>query len=119
MIVVYRVQDKDGRGPVPMPPAIHEDFGASIIGLMDPRFHNGCALETLVHVDRWFSPTERRRLTMLGYRLVRISVDVVLAASESQLVVARKKPFNRDFEPVAWPVSDGREAPRRATPYDQ
>lgn len=118
---VFRVQDNTGRGPFkpgvshrwlddndkPLPPTFFEEFGWGLVGLMDPKLAHGCALENLDQVHRWFSASEMRRLKLLGYRLVRLDVDIVLAASENQLVVGRRKPFRQGVCPVPWPLDDG------------
>lgn len=117
---VYRVQDLAGRGPfkpgfsrkwadqdfapgiVPLP-TFMEEFGVDIIErLGQDGEHFGSAVRTLEQINKWFSSTERRKLNRLGYRLVKMEADRILAESKNQLLIARKRPFHRDILVVFW-----------------
>lgn len=60
--------------------------------------HYGCGCRTVEQIKKWFTPTERMRLRLLGYKLVAMSADRVLAESKNQLVFLREKPLNEDIE---------------------
>ena len=104
---VYRVQDRTGRGPfrpgfshlwvdderTSCPPSFIEEFGAEIISKMTPGYAYGCGVRQRAQVDNWFSPTEIIRLRMLGYAIVKLDVDVILAESAHQVVFGRRRPL--------------------------
>jgi len=78
-----------------------------VLDMPPPGHFIGCALENMSQFRKWFTSSETRRLHMLGYRLVKMSVDVVLAASENQLVFSRRRPFQIGVTQLAWPVDAG------------
>lgn len=114
-----RVQDSDGRGPFkpgfsqvwcddsgdPQLPPWFEEFP----GLLERvkreagRYHYGCGCRTVEQIERWFTPAERIRLFLLGYKLVSMDVDRVLAESKNQLVFLRDKPLTEDVEVLELP----------------
>jgi hypothetical protein len=72
-----------------------EEFG---LGLLNERMHGewmGCGFRTLNQLYSWFSESELRRLRLLGYAVVPVVVDRILAESERQLVFARSAPQKR------------------------
>lgn len=106
--LVYRIQDAEGRGPFRPGfsvqwldatehcafPSWIEEFGWCIPDdLRAQGWHFGSACRTIEGVKKWFSRTERHRLARLGYALVAIKPDRVLAESERQLVIARQRPL--------------------------
>ena len=112
--VVYRVQDKDGRGPwKPGFSAVwcedredHEnllpwysEFGAvhekAIYGMTV-----GSACRTLKQLRRWFTESEYKTLKKHGYRCVKLQVGRVIAESEIQLFVERSRAFNRGAKTI-------------------
>lgn len=112
--IVYRVQDKDGRGPWKpgfsdrwvedrddhdnLPPFMYEFVNAldhAIIGMVF-----GCGCRTLVQLQRWFTPTEYATLKELGYECVKMEVGRILAESDIQCVFERNKPLRDDVEIV-------------------
>lgn len=112
--VVYRVQDREGRGPwrpglsdrwvEPRPD--HKnlqpwfvEFGPQIIGRWADRNY-GCACASLDQLRRWFSLSEYATLRLLGFQAVQMRVDRVLAESDRQLVFARSIPLAYRVEPV-------------------
>lgn len=111
---VYRVQDRDGRGPWKpgfsrhwvedrddldhLPPWTHELPNAlqkRIVGM-----HLGCGCQTLEQLRRWFTPGEYATLRRHGYLAVKMKVGRILAASRTQCVFERAKPLYEDFETV-------------------
>lgn len=114
--VVYRVQDRDGRGPwkpgfsqvwftdrtdeeyaalAPWPLEIMHNLRAAGRGR-----HMGYACETLDQLRRWFTPTEYKTLLRHGYRAVKLEVDAVLARSDMQCAFARSKPLRIGGEEI-------------------
>ena len=111
---IYRVQDKEGRGPW-RPGFSHKwvedredhdnlvpwlyEFGrvdqTAIYGMAI-----GCGCLTLEQLRRWFTESEYRKLQRYGYHAVRIKVGRVLAASDIQCVFERAKPLRYDVERV-------------------
>jgi hypothetical protein len=109
MSLVYRVQDREGRGPwrpgfsrlwvedrddhdnlIPWP----TQFGFEIIPKSDG--HLGCGCKTKEQLQRWFTPTEYTTLHSYGFTAVQMEVDRVLAESDIQLVFQRTKPLRKD-----------------------
>jgi len=118
MARVYRVQDFDGRGPfrpgfshqwsdMTGPPQLlpwMQEFGADLIARRGlPGEFYGCAVRSLKGVDRWFTPSEQQRLAALGFSLVSIKPDRILAESTNQLVFACRQPLSRAAVTVPWP----------------
>ena len=109
---VYRVQDIEGRGPYrpgfshkwsdgfEKPPAFYEEFGWDILKAAKKGEAMGCGFRTRDQAHQWFSREEMDRLRVLGYHLVRIEVDRILAESKHQLVFARSKPLALDVVSV-------------------
>lgn len=112
--IVYRVQGIDGRGPwrpgfsdrwvsdddTPLPPPWFEEFGTRIVHGCRPHEALGCGCRSLDQLSKWFKPEELQRLRMLGFHVVRMEVDRILAESENQVVFARSKPLAMDVESV-------------------
>jgi hypothetical protein len=103
---VYRIQDKDGRGPFkpgfshmwvdeegPCHPSCMEDFGWDFANLIPKGHAAGCAFRTMEQLNKWFSETELTKLELLGYRIAELEIEKVLAESPTQLLVCRKEPF--------------------------
>lgn len=113
-MIVYRVQDHKGRGPfkpglskrwadeVFAPgqeelPTFMEEFGNDLIERLGrPGEYYGSAVRSADKIKRWFSEAERTKLHKLGYRLVSMKADRVLAESSNQIVFARRRPLYRD-----------------------
>ena len=112
MEVIYRVQDKDGRGPWKpgfskrwvetredhdnLPPW-GEEFGLSkVLNQLLCGEHAGSGCRTLDQLRRWFTASEYQTLLVYGYRAVRMEVNRVLAESDKQLVFGRAKPLSED-----------------------
>lgn len=109
-MLVYRVQDKGGRGPW-KPGFSHRwvksrddhnllhPWYVEFPNLVLPKNTNigiGCA--NIIHLRRWFTLDEYKTLTKHGYKAVKIVVDYVLAESDKQLVFSRKKPLRSEVQ---------------------
>jgi hypothetical protein len=108
---IYRIQDADGRGPykpgfshvwcdsfgLPPPRTWMEEF-PGLHKRMNEDMHYGAGGNSIEQVRKWFTPTEYCRLLILGYRLVSMEVDHVMAESRNQLVFKRAKPLKEDIE---------------------
>jgi hypothetical protein len=106
MIRILRIQDAEGRGPYkpgmsrhwvdadgpPPPPTWMQEFG-DVRAQCAPDECMGCGCRSLEQLFKWFTPTERVRLRALGYSIVVMWVDRIIAESENQVVFARKKPL--------------------------
>lgn len=74
-----------------------EEFPGLLRRMQEPA-HYGSGVRRLEQIRKWFTPTEFVRLQILGYRLVAMDVDRILAESKNQLVFKRSKPLNVDIE---------------------
>ena len=104
---VYRIQDAEGRGPY-RPGFSHRwtdpdattanrqpiffEFPNLDLSRISPG-RSGCAFRTLDQLLRWFTPFERQKLAALGYSVVSMEADEILAESEHQLVFTRRLPL--------------------------
>lgn len=118
MTHVYRVQDRDGRGPWkpgfssqwaedrpeseykelkpwPIEFGISNVLRKSIYGMS-----LGCGCRTLEQLRRWFTPTEYSKLLGFGYAAVKLDIGRVLAESETQIVFERALPLNEGAQTV-------------------
>ena len=111
---VYRVQHTDGRGPYrpgfsrqwadddgPILPTFMQEFG-DIHLKMDARDANGCAFRSIEQLLAWFTPKERKSLRLLGFSVVKMKADRIIAESDHQLVIARRLPFTIGTTIVPW-----------------
>lgn len=112
--VVFRVQDRDGRGPWKpgfserwVEDRTDEEFAALgpwpldvMLALreMAGRRHMGYACQTLDQLRQWFRPGEYKTLLRYGYVAVKMPVDEVLAASDVQCFFVRSKPLRAEVE---------------------
>lgn len=111
---VYRVQAVDGRGPFrpgfsirwcdtegdDRPPTLMEEFPNLEF---KPGFHFGTGVRKLEDINRWFTEIEQVRLCELGFNVVSMDVDKILAESKNQIVFARKQPLMFGALIVPWP----------------
>ena len=80
-----------------------EEFGWDILAQFSAQESGGCGFRTVEQAKAWFSRSERHRLERLGYRLVSLEVDRVIAESPRQLVFARTiHPFTVGALIVPW-----------------
>ena len=106
---IYRIQDKRGRGPFEPGmadkwlnraraeserPNCFEDFGDGIIFQMRAGFVSGCGFPSLEKLRFWFDTGERARLKALGYFIVQLDAEVIVAESKTQLLFWRRVPLN-------------------------
>ena len=107
-MIVYRVEDHDGRGlwkpgfshqwmddrppENPLPPPWFVEF-AHVHWSVKPEMFYGCGCRTVDQLRLWFSRRELARLRFLGYGAVKMHVNRVLAESASQCLFERKKPL--------------------------
>lgn len=115
-VVVYRVQDRDGRGPfkpgfsqVWFEDRTDEEYAAlapwpleCISAIRKASFGKvgGFACETLDQLRRWFTPNEYKTLLQHGYRAVKLEADAVLARSETQCAFVRSRPLQIGVEEI-------------------
>jgi hypothetical protein len=118
LVIVYRVQATDGRGP--WRPGwshnwIDEDapvgrLSETLMDLMSVEHLRalpstmayGCGCRTVAALMEWYTQVERHRLQAFGFYPVRINADVVLAESEWQMLVGRKRPFSEGATRLKW-----------------
>lgn len=97
MNTVYRIQDAEGRGP--WRPGFskfwvedRDDHDLLLpwyqqFGRVDQRvlsgMHMGCGCKTVEQLQRWFIPTEYRRLVAYGFHAVQMDVGRILASRTS------------------------------------
>ncbi len=112
---VFRIQDKDGRGPwkpgfsicwvedrqeeeyaalLPWP----VEFGRAPLNKRIVGMHMGCGCRTLEQMRRWFTPTEYAKLLGYGYHAVKLEAGRILAESDIQCVFERAKPLRDGIE---------------------
>lgn len=115
-MTVFRYQDNEGRGP--FKPGMTErwlvDHGSKPVGLINElgvwrvrlametfvrkhqEIHNfGFGCESLDDIFRWFTPSERRTLDRLGYQLVAMLADDLVARNPNEVLFARRRPLSR------------------------
>jgi len=111
---IYRIQDKDGRGPWKpgfshqwveerpdhdnLPPWFVEFGRVDRLVIVGAWCGSGC--DTIDQLRRWFTESEYRKLKTLGYRAVKMEVGRVLARSDRQLFFERVKPLNEEIYPI-------------------
>jgi hypothetical protein len=119
MTQIYRVQDSEGRGPYRpgksyrwtdedhyRNPPFYVEFGWTV-GSIAKRWHagevGGCGFRSIEALKHWFSDSERSKLDALGYSIVSMKADRIIAESRNQLVFARRTPLWADYLMVPWP----------------
>ena len=106
---LYRIQDKDGRGPFrpgftaswadphgkPFLPAVQEipGFARAVAKAFSEGKHIGAAVIGLAGLDRWFTSSEIARLESFGYQIVVASSCEVIAADQNQVLIASPLPL--------------------------
>lgn len=84
-------------------PDIFQQFRMTVIERQWRRMFRGCAFRTIEQAQRWFSPTEIRKMHDLGYRFVKMDVERIFAASAEQVVFGRKLPLTEGADQIDWP----------------
>ena len=120
MTRVFRIQDADGRGPwrpgfsvkwsdpdfapgVEDLPPYFVEFGHDLLERRGiPGEHYGCAVRKLKDLCRWVSAAERAKLATLGFNIVSLKPDRILAESKNQLVFACRTPLSRAAIILPW-----------------
>jgi hypothetical protein len=107
---ILRYQDAHGRGPFrpglpafwadkegESPPALAEDFGPVLSGVIEKAYirglHLGSAVRGLKGIKRWFTDGERRRLEAMGFRIFDASCCEILLETKWQLLIGSNEPF--------------------------
>lgn len=104
-IIIYRVQDAEGRGPWRPGMGLmwiddrpdHENLRPmfeefpDVLSRHRPGMSLGCGCRTIPQLQRWFTPAEYRRLLGYGYQAVSMEVGRILGESETQCVFERTK----------------------------
>lgn len=111
-IKIYRVQDKDGRGPF-KPGFSHQwveqredhqnllPWPVEFKKIQLPMFMNvGVGCRTLSQLRRWFLATEYKKLLEFGYLAVSLVPDQIIAESDIQLVFGRIRKHNEGIKPA-------------------
>lgn len=114
-MIIYRVQDCDGRGPWKpgfshrwvedrpdhdeLVPFIH-DLGMQVLANHIQGMAIGCGCRTLEQLRRWFTRSEYEKLLGFGYRAVQLEAGRILGQSKIQLVFERVDPLRIGAVPV-------------------
>lgn len=111
-IVIFRVQDREGRGPFKPgfshrwveERADHANLMPAVADLLRarsqvaPGAHLGCGCRTLDDLRRWFTASEYTKLQRLGYRAVRMEVRRVLVDLPAQCIFERGRSLRKGVE---------------------
>jgi hypothetical protein len=112
--IIYRIQDKEGRGPfrpgfskywVSERPEVelallkppHVEFPDMVLRA---GWHFGCGCESLEKLRMWFLPCEYHTLLSYGYRCVSMEIDRIAAKSAYQCVFERDRPLRKNVKEV-------------------
>lgn len=113
--LIYRIQDKDGRGPYKpgmseqwvdqdrdesTRPPFYSEFGLHVLQKAIYGQSCGCGFRTVKQLRAWFSDRERAMLRSIGYNIVTIEVDAILGESRNQLVFACNSPLATAAKPL-------------------
>ena len=113
MAVVYRIQDKSGRGPFKpgfseswvQPRQDHENLTPWFVefGRIDNHVltgqSSGSACKSLEQLRRWFTKTEYKRLKKQEYSAVKMEANI-LAESDKQCFIVRNMPLNEKTQKI-------------------
>lgn len=117
MIELYRVQDKEGRGPFKPGFSRHwidadsdqhwqqdviSAFGLAWRDEIPRGWWCGCACRSLDGIGKWFLPKECARLKEFGYFLVRLDADKIIRENDEQVIFARRQPLTRGVSVLDW-----------------
>lgn len=117
-MMVYRVQDYEGRGPwrpgvsglwiqddAPvgrLEETIFDLMPAADLQRLPRDRYYGCGCRRLDDLMLWFTPLERQRLARLGYTPVQLHADAVLASSVWQVLFSRYRPLSHGATRRSW-----------------
>lgn len=113
---VYRVQDREGRGPW-RPGFSHVWLGdrpendyeqlrpiyverPDVWNLMQEGFHHGCACKTLKQLRNWITKFEWLTLRTHGFDCFEIVPDRIVAETEVQCVIGTREPLSKQKKRV-------------------
>ena len=118
MVVTYRVQSADGRGPwrpgwshtwidgdAPadrLVETVMDLLPIEQLRSLPQTMAYGCGCRTLDALLRWFTPNEQARLQEHGFYPVRLNADVVVVESAWQMLVGRRRPFTEGVTRLRW-----------------
>lgn len=117
--VIYRVQDAEGRGPYrPLfsqhwvdadhderNPPLEKEFPWLTLAHFRLRARNdayGFGFRTLEKLARWFSQSECIRLEAVGFNVVAMRVQELIAEGEVQVLFWRCMPLRQQARLVSW-----------------
>lgn len=118
---VYRIQDKEGRGPwnpwfsgdwtdqelrpgmEKLVPFTAEDHSQK----MYPGYYAGCGCLSLQDLRKWVSTGEYVRLQAMGYRSVMLEVDRIAARKPHQVLFERRRKLTTGIKKVRLYSSTG------------
>jgi hypothetical protein len=109
--VIFRVQDKDGRGPwkIGFTDTWMEDrpteeyfalYRMEFAHRLRDDMYRGYGCRTTHQLRRWFTPTEYAKLQGFGYCAVKMDVNRILDETDVQCMFERSKPLSEDIEPL-------------------
>lgn len=124
-VIVYRVQDADGRGPWkpgfsikwvdrqsvhPLPADVVTAFGLGWRNEIPDGWACGCACLSMEALREWILPIERERLTAFGYAPVAMYADAIIRRNDDQVIFARKKRLTVGAMRMTWDETARRAA---------
>lgn len=108
---ILRVQDGEGRGPYrpglshrwsavegPLNPPWWIETGEDVQAAharIPAGYHVGCGFRDYRQFHRWFTGAELRRLDRLGFRLVTLIPDIIIADTPTQIVFGCLAPLTK------------------------
>jgi len=113
---IYRIQDKDGRGPwrpgfsfkwievrydhKKLIPYFFEFRGTDFsLEAKESVMATGC--RTIAQLQRWFTSNEYATLLKYGYAAVKLKADRIIAESDIQCVFAQNEPLRKNVTKFA------------------
>ena len=114
MDTIYRIQDKDGRGP--WKPGFsqkwvedrpdHDNLIPWYVefGRVDQKVltgeHSGSGCRTVEQLKRWFTKSEYKKLKKYGYKAVKMDINRIIAESDIQLFFGRAKRLKESVQVI-------------------
>lgn len=109
-VSIYRIQDREGRGP--WKPGFSSSWRSTagrqpeppLLGVLRTKRRRGFVRAhgclTLTELRRWFKRGEYFRLKGAGYEAVRLEVDRIVASTANQVIFDRERPLHEAAEVV-------------------